>query len=308
MQNLENFIAQLDFQVDDIRAIIDTPAAYYHCFEIAKQRGGVRKICAPTSPLMMIQRKLLHKVLYKLRVSRCATAYVPGRDQRDNARFHKAQKVLVKIDICDFFGSITERQVTESLEKAGLAHDVAILISEICCLDGILPQGASTSGYISNIVMKSFDRRIIRYCRANGLRYTRYSDDIAVSGEAIDLASLMSCVRVALRFQEMKLNDEKFRVLRSDRHRQIVTGLVVNQTVHPGRIYMRNLRQQMYYVKKFGVANHAARSGFTSAEACVETLLGWVAHARYSITGKTSELDDWKRILIFQRSLVKEIR
>lgn len=55
------------------------------------------------------------------------------------------------------------------------------LICEIVTLDDSLPQGASTSPSISNLVMARLDQRILKYCQAFNVNYTRYADDLLFS-------------------------------------------------------------------------------------------------------------------------------
>ncbi|HEY5116030.1 MAG TPA: reverse transcriptase domain-containing protein [Nakamurella sp.] len=45
-----------------------------------------------------------------------------------------------------------------------------------------LPQGAPNSPRLANLVSYSLDRRIDAYSRAAGIRYTRYADDLTLSG------------------------------------------------------------------------------------------------------------------------------
>lgn len=59
-----------------------------------------------------------------------------------------------------------------------------------------MPQGALTSSYISNLVMKEFDEEIGNYCKENGISYTRYSDDMTFSGDFLPkvlIKKLKSC-------------------------------------------------------------------------------------------------------------------
>ena len=59
---------------------------------------------------------------------------------------------------------------------------VRILLTYLCTYNEFLPQGAPTSSYISNLVMRDFDEEIGSFCEKNNISYTRYSDDMTFSG------------------------------------------------------------------------------------------------------------------------------
>src|SRR5258708_30516670 len=98
------------------------------------------------------------------------------------------------------------------------------MLGGLCCLDDRLPQGAPTSPALSNIVCRRLDARIAGFCRACDCRFTRYADDIAISGNP-DVPQVLNFVREALAESGFQLNETKTRVL-SSHQRQIVTGVV----------------------------------------------------------------------------------
>ncbi|MEE4465755.1 reverse transcriptase domain-containing protein, partial [Azotobacter chroococcum] len=55
---------------------------------------------------------------------------------------------------------------------------------ELTTVNGILPVGFPTSPQISNACLFDFDSKLYLYCQNKGLTFTRYSDDIIVSGPA----------------------------------------------------------------------------------------------------------------------------
>ena len=52
-----------------------------------------------------------------------------------------------------------------------------------------------------------------------------------------------------------QLNPEKTRVIHQGQ-RQIVTGIVVNEKAQTAKAYRRRLRQEIYYIEKFGICEH----------------------------------------------------
>ena len=59
--------------------------------------------------------------------------------------------------------------------------DVATVIAQLTCYEGVLPQGAPTSPIISNLICQILDYKIIELCQEYHLTYTRYADDLTFS-------------------------------------------------------------------------------------------------------------------------------
>lgn len=250
---------------------------HYHTAQIRKKSGGVRRLLVPDALLNRVQRNLLHHVLDGLAGSQYATAYKKKMSVIDNAAPHVGQNLILKLDIKDFFENITFLMVYQAaFPEVYFPPAVRRLLAELCCYEDYLPQGASTSPAVSNLVMKSFDEYMASWCEERGIRYTRYCDDMTFSG-AFDWREVKNKVKSYLRAMGFELNEKKTRVLR--RHvRQTVTGLVVNDKPQVSRSYRRQLRAEVYYCKKYGVEEHLKRIQKTecTARAYLQQLLGKV--------------------------------
>ena len=75
---------------------------FYRHFTILKKNGKTRDIYEPLPDLKYVQTWILENILEKCPVSPYAKAYVKGRTLKHNAKFHKAQKTVVTMDIKDF--------------------------------------------------------------------------------------------------------------------------------------------------------------------------------------------------------------
>jgi len=156
-----------------------------------------------------------------------------------------------------FFGSINRWQVTSLFKKMGYNQELSEIFANLCCLDNCLPQGAPTSPYLSNIFAREIDVRLSKYLWKRKLYYTRYSDDITISGNILNeqIPQIMSFCKYLLSNYGLRLNDEKTKILRQHQ-KQYVTGAVVNEKVSAEKKIKKELRQQMYYIKKFGLESH----------------------------------------------------
>ena len=277
---------------EELEVLSFSVGSHYRTFTVPKRSGGSRIINAPTDKLRTAQRNILDQILNKTRVHRAAKAYVPGRCTRENARFHIGQTFLAKADIRNFFGSITSANVLAQFEDLGFGSVDARLLTRLCTLNGYLPQGAPTSGYLSNLLLRQFDKNVMKFASQNNLRYTRYADDIFVSGDHIDNQALFNLLTNELKALGLQLNRRKCRIVERSA-RQIVTGLVVNSHVSPGRKYLRQLRMEIHYLKKFGPRVQASKLGFRSTTRYVENLRGRISYARQMLT-RSKFPTDWE--------------
>lgn len=276
-------------------SISNSANAFYRTFYVCKKNGGRRQISAPLPTLLEAQRWILSEILQKVSVHPAAKAYKKGSSIKENARFHRAQECVFKSDVENFFGSISEFWVFDFFSGLGYTKSVSRLLSGLCCKNSALPQGAATSGYLSNIYMIKFDEAMFAHCRSNKIRYTRYADDIAVSGAGIELEAIKAVVTKLLQDQKLTINLRKTRVQRQNA-RQKITGVVVNKRLGPDRQFLRRIRQDLYYIEKFGVHGHARQKGFKSPLSCINNLLGRITHAEFLLGGNASLAEGRKRL------------
>lgn len=228
---------------------------HYTPFTIQKRDGTARELLSPDPLLKKIQGNILHNILEELPVSPHATAYHKGADILQNASRHKGQKLILKMDIKNFFGSIPFAMVYRAaFSNSYYPPAIATLLTNLCCYRHYLPQGAPTSATLSNLVMRPFDDFMGKWCRKRDIVYTRYCDDMTFSGNFNAKAVISKASRFLLAMG-FEINENKTRII-SNHHRQSVTGIVVNKKLQVSREYRHKLRQEIYYCNKYGVAAH----------------------------------------------------
>lgn len=245
----------------------------YQVFKIKKRNGKLRTIYSPNYNLKQIQKNILKNILEKEPVSKYAKAYVPGISLNENAKMHINKKVLLKLDIKDFFPSITFTDVLKNCFSYDyFPNSVAVLLTKLCTYYDYLPQGAPTSSYISNLVMKEFDEVIGEFCEKNDIAYSRYSDDLTFSGD-FDYKNLIRLVNDELLKRGFLINKEKTLII-SNKSRQVVTGIVVNKKMQTASSYRKKIRQEMYYIKKYGLSSHLEKINIKNKEKYFNSLRG----------------------------------
>lgn len=253
----EHFSNLVGYQYEYLLSISNASYSFYKEYHIKKRNGGERIINEPLPSLKEIQKWIAVEILDKSvnkYVSPVAKAYVKGRNIRDNARFHKNKHKVLCLDIVDFFGSINYKQVYSVFGKFGYNKSVSTLLSNLCLLNGSLPQGSPTSPMLSNLIFFHIDNKIFSYCRKNNIMYTRYADDLSFSGE-FNVGKLICFVSNLLKKNNFNINDKKTKII-SQARRQQITGIVVNQKIQVPRIYRYKIKQSIYYIIKYGLESH----------------------------------------------------
>ncbi|MBJ7437819.1 MAG: RNA-directed DNA polymerase [Sphingopyxis sp.] len=304
-----------DISYFQLRRLAEGPRwNHYTFFRIRKRSGGRRLISVPEHRLMIVQRWIAEHVLKKLPVHRASSAFADGASIVKCAKQHCRARWLIKLDISGFFGSISEIQIYRVFLAAGYAPLVAFELARLCTHApsgsarydraqwrsrdnwqlpimryrqphiGFLPQGAPTSPMLSNLVMVGMDKLLAALATAEGLTYTRYSDDITFSTTgAYDRQRATEVIRSTsrlLRTIGLKVNDQKTRVVPPGA-RKIVLGLLVdNPEPRLSRDFRDRLRQHLHYIEKFGPEAHRAARGFDTVSGLYRHVRGLVDFAK----------------------------
>lgn len=227
---------------------------------IPKKRGGKREINIPSAVLKYVQRWILDNILANMHYSEHSMGFKTGTSIVKNAIPHLNKKCVLNLDIQDFFPSITYDDVFAIFAYYGYTRELATLFAKICTYDGVLPQGAPTSPALANLRCLKLDKRVSTYCDTFGGEYTRYADDITISSNK-DLKRIKQKVIRIIEDEGFLINEDKTRI-RYQHQKQQVTGLIVNSnSLTIPKHYKRRLQQEIYYCKKYGVANHQNHIG-----------------------------------------------
>lgn len=246
---------------------------HYRAFTIPKRDGSERQIWAPRPKLKAAQRWVLRNVIEHLPVHGAAHGFLPGRSIASNAAVHTNSKMVLKIDLKDFFPTITMPRVKGVFRKAGYREQIATLLAMICTEapreivehedqtyyismgPRCLPQGAPTSPALTNTICQRLDRRLTGLASKYGWRYTRYADDLTFSlpndhKAEPKLGLMIGSVGRIVADEGFAVHPKKTRIARKGR-RQKVTGLVVNGegSARVPRTLRRQIRAAVHNLK-----------------------------------------------------------
>lgn len=290
-----------------VRQSINPRLGHYHYRLLAKRFGQVRLIEAPKPRLKAIQRQILDELLAHVPVHAAAHGFCRGHSVQSFVAPHVARQAVLRIDLRDFFPSISQARVAAMFRSVGYPEAVADLLAALTTtstpdatwdddaiwrldpreqirLQGLyarrhVPQGSPTSPALANLAAYRLDSRLTALAKAAGATYTRYADDLAFSGDA-DFA------RHANRFQlhaAAVALDEGFRVhhrktrLMRPGVRQHLAGIVVNTHANVPRDEFDRLKATLTNCVRLGPASQN-RTGCEDFRAHLVGRISYVAH------------------------------
>jgi hypothetical protein len=240
---------------------------HYVQFAIPKRDGGERVILAPKRELKALLRRLNVLLVTKLPVSEHAHGFLRRRSIATHTAPHVGQRVVVRLDLKDFFPSIHVGRVRGLLVALGYSYRVAATLATLMTEAGRqpvqvgeqlffvpvgsrhLPQGAPTSPGLANAMALVLDRRLAGLARSLGFNYTRYADDLTFSGRDIGLArALIKSAQRIVHMEGFALNPRKTRVM-TQRGAQRITGVTLNRELGLSRRERRRLRAALHQAR-----------------------------------------------------------
>lgn len=210
-----------------------------------KKDNSVRVTFDAFQPLKKVQRRIVDRLLIHVVYPK----YLHGgirdvnspRSPFSNAHPHLGAKSIALQDITNFFPSITKQKVKSVFSDFfRFEEKVSELLSLIVTKDGFVPQGASTSSYLANLVFWDVEPRLVNWINNRDFIYTRFADDITISSKAIvddvQWAEIISKVTGMLASKGFKQKRSKLHVLkkgqaldRGGKHEAlVVTGLGIS--------------------------------------------------------------------------------
>lgn len=158
---------------------------YVHEFSIVDPKGlrKARDVISIRGTLKNVQRQIYNRVLLnRIKPSPSSHGGVHHRSIKSNAEAHLGNLFFYKTDIANFFPSINADRVSRFYEDRVCNRDVSTLLTQLTTLDGHLALGLVTSPILAEAVVQPVDKRISQACQEIGLSYTRFVDDICISG------------------------------------------------------------------------------------------------------------------------------
>lgn len=145
---------------------------------------------------------------------------------RQNALIHSKyfKYQTLSLDIEDFFGSIHFKTIKEVYKKIGFNKENSNILAKISTIEESLPQGSPISPILSSLAVFNMDSDLLNYCKKRKLFYTRYVDDINISGIEIKDEDIFNIKSIIEKYK-LKTNDKE--KLYKENEIRIITGVCI---------------------------------------------------------------------------------
>ncbi len=311
----------VDVRSEDLQRVAFRQEDAYRVFRV-KKRGisgrhpaPVRKqrtICVPHPFLMKTQRWIAQNILNAIEPHAASFAFTPNRDLVGAAKKHVGAKWLLKMDVRNFFESISERDVYHVFRSLGYVALLSFQMARICTRlpdgrasgredthvfrdssslpyrprsQGHLPQGAPSSPMLANLAMLSLDRRLSGLAKAEGFVYTRYADDLAFSRRAqatrSEVYRLSKRVEAELEFAGLKHHSQKTKISPPSARKVLLGVLVDDSRPRLTKSFRNNIETHLYALlsEKIGASAHQKKRGFASVIGMKRHIFGLISFA-----------------------------
>ena len=283
------------------------------------EAGGWRLLEVPAPYLRAVQRRLLAQLLNGLPPHGAAFGYAPGRSVVQHAALHAGQGRVLRFDLSDFFSTVSAARIHALFKTLGYSTAVARSLTALCTTatpepwlraetrlgwqqkqhlrDAHLAQGAPTSPALANLCAFGLDARLTGLAESFGARYSRYADDLVISGPAsLPTRAISAWVAAIAADEGLVINPRKTRNL-GVAQRQSVCGIVVNQRPNLPRDEFDRLKAILHRCVIDGPAGQN-RDGHADWRAHLQGRVAWAAQLNASKAEKLRKLldrIDWGR-------------
>jgi RNA-directed DNA polymerase len=289
------------------RTVADEQLRHYRYAWLPRRDGPPRVIERPKARLKSIQRRILHGMLDWMPVHDAAHGFTRGRSARSNAAAHTRRHVVMRLDLEDFFASVSAGRVYGIFRTAGYPEPVAHALTALSTnavpveewaalprpvapaliqahhrlgrrLAGPhLPQGAPTSPALANLAAFGLDRRLAGLAAALDATYTRYADDLTLSGSSRLLHHgdrIRETIATIARDEGFAVNTRKS-VVTTRAGRQRVCGIVVNERLNVARREYDELKAILHNAARRGPSGEN-RAGVRDFRAHLLGRIAWI--------------------------------
>jgi RNA-directed DNA polymerase len=248
---LKKTLSLTDDEINFFYKLLDNGKAYKKVEGTLKSTGDERLVYNPHNLVRKIQRMINSRIFNPIKpkagliiwpsylygsIPNTTTIHngkseIESRDYISCAQNHCLAKSILKVDITDFYENIHRESVYEIFFKVlDYSNDVSNMLTDFCCFEDKIPQGALTSSFIASAILHDVEPKVVQRLKKKKLTYTRLVDDITVSSKSrnynFDLATTL--IKEMLTSKDLPINENKLFISYHSSSATLVHGLRVN--------------------------------------------------------------------------------
>jgi hypothetical protein len=258
---------------------------------LVKKRGRKDRVAWAALPdLRAIQQRILDRIIKRAHFPDYLYGGLAGRSYIGNARFHAGSTILFGQDVASFYPSITVEKIAAIFSHVFcFPREVAAFLAVLCCRNGELVQGGVASTHLANLALYKYEPALEARLRADGLKYSRFVDDVYVSSTRELKAKMKTEVMSAMR------NSMELAGFAPKRQKQFVVtagsampvhGLNVNASVSLPPKRRRQLRNEVFLLERWT----AMQAWDAPMERCYLSLCSRIGHLAQTNAGDARRL------------------
>ncbi len=215
IRQTKHLLRALDTSVDALEKVLSNTKQYYKTYILhdPARPNKLREVISVCGELRTLQSRLYKRVLLpKLVPTEFSHGGIKGRSIKTNAEAHRGSAFIFKADISNFYPSIHHSRVYRLFaNNFECSPDVSRICTRLCTYNNHLALGLVSSPILADQILRPVDRRLAAVCESASLKYTRFVDDITISGtfDIRDSGFAGTLCRV-LRENGFRANPDKF--------------------------------------------------------------------------------------------------
>lgn len=184
ISSLASLSRALGVSEEELAAVRELAPTSYRRQERAKRGGGIRITYSVSKRLKTVQSRVLHRLLRRVELPDYLLGGRPKKCYLDNVQFHCGAKILFGEDVASFYPSIRRAHVHSIFQNLmRFSPEASECLTELCVYEDAVPQGASTSGDLANLVLWRREPELAAQFASRDLKYSRFVDDVYVSAQ-----------------------------------------------------------------------------------------------------------------------------
>lgn len=245
---------------NNLFALAKTVGKYYSPFDTFQEKGNKwRHIDNPIGRLKYIQGQINKKILRPVMLSLPDSMIggIVGKSVINNALPHIKKETVIRIDLKNCFPKTTNLKVHYVWRVTlGCGANCANILTKLTTFQRRLPQGASTSPALCNLVMLPLFTKIQDYASKHNLSVTMFIDDITFSGTAQTALLALGPIIDLIQKYGYAIRHKKINIMPAY-NKQITTGLLVNKKIGIERQKVEEIRRLiLHHTKKTSLSKH----------------------------------------------------
>jgi len=247
--SIKNLAMLLSIDKVCLQKISNNSNDYFQLNQQTKKDGSKRNCYILKGPLKNIHEKIKNEITARVIFPNYIQGSVKGRSNITNARLHEKSKVIIQLDVKNFFSSISNKHIYNLWRYFfNFSDEVSKLLTNIITLNDKFIQGSPLSSDIANLIFWDKEHRLVKSLMKSHLVYSRYVDDVNISSQEKITNNLKTTiikkVRAMLNSKGLSLKHNKTKILNSS-DQMLVTGLVVNEKVRVSQKYIDNTYKEI---------------------------------------------------------------